>query len=107
MPGFFVGTYGSLPVDVVPVTADNSKDAFLLFPNPVDEKINLLINLQKPEHIIARIVDNTGRVVKQYDWKISAGSTSYAIEVTSLARGTYHLSIQGKKTYKTLLFFKN
>lgn len=74
----------------------NAGTAIQLYPNPVAEVANLTITVTKSQQVQGRIIDNTGRVVKQMTWNLNAGSTnSLSIDVSSLEKGTYFLQLNG------------
>lgn len=90
---------------IVALQIKNS-NTVLLYPNPVAEKANLNISINKSEQVLARIIDNTGRVVKQQQLFIQAGSTSLSIDVSNLASGIYYLELKGETMNEHLQFFK-
>lgn len=67
----------------------------MFYPNPVINEANLTITVNKPEKLQGRIIDNAGRVVKQQQWDIPAGSTSLPVDVKGLAKGMYWLELKG------------
>jgi hypothetical protein len=79
---------------IIIISIDN-KNACLLFPNPVAEKANLCITISKSQQVKASVIDNTGKKVKEFLWNLQAGSTSFSIDVSGLAKGIYFLDIKG------------
>ena len=80
---------------IVALPVDNSRSIVLFYPNPVINEASLTITVNKPEKLWGRIIDNAGRVVKQQQWDIPAGSTSLPVDVKGLARGMYWLELKG------------
>jgi ELWxxDGT repeat protein len=81
---------------IVALSVDNSRSIVLFYPNPVINEANLTITVNKPEKLQGRIIDNAGRVVKQQQWDLSAGSTSLPVDIKGLARGMYWLELKGE-----------
>ena len=77
-----------------------------LYPNPVADKATLIIGTTKPEQVQGRIIDNAGRVVKQQQWNITAGSNSFTVDVSSLASGVYFLELKGETVNEHKQFIK-
>jgi uncharacterized repeat protein (TIGR03803 family) len=83
----------------------DKKNIVLFYPNPVvNNKANLTVTINRQEQLQLRIVDNMGRVVKQQQWNLQAGSTSLPVEVKGLAKGVYHLELKGNTINKQLNF---
>jgi len=80
---------------IIALTMDNSKNFVLLYPNPLVNRMNLYITSTMAQKVQARIIDNTGRTVKQQQWNIISGSTSLYMDVSKLAKGLYHLELKG------------
>lgn len=68
----------------------------LFYPNPVTDKANLIFRLDKPEQVTGRVLDYSGRLIKQLQWNLVAGSTSVAVDFNGLAKGMYVLELKGK-----------
>mgnify|MGYP001390801200 CR=1 FL=1 len=80
---------------IISLPVDNSNLVTGLYPNPVENTANLSINMRQPEKVQATIIDNTGRVVKQWQWNLSAGSSLLSVDVSNLAKGMYFLELKG------------
>ena len=91
---------------IVALSIDNSGSIVLLYPNPVFNQANVTITINKAEKIQSRIVDNTGRVVKQQQWNLIAGSSSLSVDVSLLAKGMYYLELKGETINERRQFVK-
>nr|MBP9104477.1 T9SS type A sorting domain-containing protein [Chitinophagaceae bacterium] len=68
----------------------------LLYPNPAINEVNLAVTVSKADKAQLRIIDNMGRVVKQQQLNLTAGSTSLSIDVSILAKGMYYMELRGE-----------
>jgi hypothetical protein len=91
---------------IVALSIGDSKSSVLFYPNPVINEANLTITINKPQQVQARIIDNAGRVVKQQQWNLSAGSVSLSVDVKGLAKGVYYLELKGKTINERKQFVK-
>jgi Concanavalin A-like lectin/glucanases superfamily/Secretion system C-terminal sorting domain len=91
---------------IVALSVDLSKNIVMFYPNPVVDDANLTITVNKKQHVQARIIDNTGRLIKSFVWSISAGSTSMPIDTRGLAKGIYRLELKGESINETRQFVK-
>ncbi|MEP7163391.1 MAG: choice-of-anchor tandem repeat GloVer-containing protein [Ferruginibacter sp.] len=83
-----------------------SSNTAVLYPNPVTDNANLLINIYKPEQVQERIIDNAGRIVQQQQMNLPAGSISVSIDVSNLAGGIYYLELKGETMNEHKQFIK-
>ncbi len=81
---------------IIALTTDNEGGLIILYPNPVINEANITITINRPERVVGRIMDNSGRIVKQQQWNIGAGSTSLTMDVKGLAKGFYSLELKGE-----------
>ena len=75
---------------------DKDKNIVLFYPNPVIDEANVAITVNRQERLRVRIIDNKGRLVKQQQWDVLAGSASLSLDVRNLASGMYYLEIKGE-----------
>jgi hypothetical protein len=78
----------------------------LFYPNPVTDKANLIISIKKQEQVLGRIIDNTGRILKQLQWNLPAGSNLIPFDVSMLANGIYYLDLIGETIHEHKQFIK-
>ena len=95
-------TYSS----IVALSIDDSKSIVMLYPNPVTTEANLTITINKAQQVQGRIIDNSGKMLKQMLWNITSGSTSLPVEVKGLASGTYYLDLKGETINERKIFVK-
>jgi hypothetical protein len=88
------GKYAHSRIIALPV--DRTRNIVLFYPNPVINEANVAITVNRQERLRVRIIDNKGRLVKQQQWDVLAGSTSLSIDVRNLASGMYYLEIKGE-----------
>jgi hypothetical protein len=88
------GKYAHSRIVALPV--DRDKNIVLFYPNPVINEANVAITVNRQERLRIKITDNKGRLVKQMQWDVSAGSMSLSIDVKNLAAGMYYLEIKGE-----------
>jgi muramidase (phage lysozyme) len=91
---------------IVALFMDNTKSLVLLYPNPVNNEANLTITTNKAEKITINIIDNVGRIIKQQQLFVSAGSSSLSIDVKGLVKGMYHLDLKGQHLRERKQFVK-
>jgi Repeat of unknown function (DUF5650)/Secretion system C-terminal sorting domain len=91
---------------IIVLLVDDKKNMVLLYPNPVINELNLSVSINKPERVRGRIIDNTGRIIKQQQWNLTSGSTSLTIDVSSLANGIYYLKLKGETINERKQFVK-
>lgn len=92
--------------NIVALPLDGRKSLVMLYPNPVNKKLNLTISVNKAEKLQACIIDNTGKIVQRYMMNVTAGSTTTALDVSSLATGLYYFYIKGEGINERKAFVK-
>jgi N-acetylneuraminic acid mutarotase len=91
---------------VIALTIDRS--ILVLFgPNPVHNLANITITIDRVEQVNARIISQTGSLVKQERWSLVSGSTSMSMDLSRLAAGIYYLDISSKTISKRIKFVRN
>ncbi|HMI77345.1 MAG TPA: T9SS type A sorting domain-containing protein, partial [Ferruginibacter sp.] len=91
---------------IIVLTPDNTKSFVLFYPNPVISEANITITINKKEQVQARVIDNAGRILKQQQWNLSAGSTSFSFDLETLAKGIYYLELKGESINEQKQFVK-
>jgi subtilisin family serine protease len=69
----------------------------VLFPNPNSGSFMLDYTGTKPDQLLVEIVDITGRIAAQSQWSVAAGSNQRSLDFSSLAKGTYMVTVTGKE----------
>jgi hypothetical protein len=67
-----------------------------VFPNPVTEKTNVLINAIADETAQLKVVDNVGRVIYSVAVKLVKGKNNIELNMTKYKSGLYYIDINGK-----------
>lgn len=83
-----------------------SKATVLLYPNPVQNELNLAIGLPAAQRLQLRITDVQGRFISQHQVQVAAGSSNLQIPATTLPQGMYQLHITGNDIQKVVPFVK-
>jgi hypothetical protein len=67
----------------------NKLEITQIYPNPVVNKLNVVVS--SPEHTVMRmmITDITGKLIKQETRTVTAGDNRFTIDVSGLSQGTY------------------
>jgi len=95
---------GQLSVGINEVKGDLTK-AFI-YPNPVQEEVNLVYDAKQNASVTAILYDMTGREVMQKQFTATAGVNNENLEVPKLSSGLYHLVLnsgEGKISMKVMV----
>src|SRR4029079_6753753 len=79
---------------IVALALDKNKNVVMFYPNPVINEANIALTISRQDKLQVRIIDNKGRVMKQQQWNVTAGSTSLSVDVNSLPAGMYYMEIK-------------
>ena len=55
----------------------------------------------------AKILDVSGKVIIQYNWRLSSGNTSFTIDMSGFAKGIYFLELKGEMINERIKIVKN
>ena len=72
-----------------------------LFPNPVINKLNLLVDAPGKDNVTIMVMDGVGRVVKTQRTLVETGSNTLAVNVTGLSQGSYVVKVTGETSKET------
>ena len=91
-----------------PVREITNSNAFTvtMYPNPVKNKMQVLVNSDKEQIIQWQIVSNEGKLVLSDQWAMQAGSSLQEISVAALAKGTYYLMVITKNKKQVAVKFE-
>lgn len=78
----------------------------LLYPNPATDKVNVSIFVNKKEKAQLRIIDESGRIIKQQPWELAAGANALPININNLANGVYYVELLGETINEHKRFIK-
>jgi ELWxxDGT repeat protein len=91
---------------VVALTLDKQKSFAMLYPNPVGKDINLTITLAKKDKLNWRLMDTYGRVIRNGNYELGAGSTALTIDGSKLSPGNYYLRLNGELLQQSIKIVK-
>jgi len=80
----------------------NTSAGLIVSPNPTSESVTASFVLLSPERVQLRVFDLTGHeVLSATDIEFAAGRSSYAIDISRLASGTYFVRLQSNEAVET------
>jgi endoglucanase len=85
---------------------DAGKKDWVVYPNPVTDKLVINGNTDNPETILLTIYTADGKPVITKKWAQAAGSFSTTVSVNDLSKGTYWLQLSSEKRVKKIKFVK-
>jgi hypothetical protein len=85
---------------ILPVEQSGSR--VVCYPNPVTSETNVTITLDRAEKVQARLINNIGQVMQAQQWSLSAGSSSFPINMSRLPQGLYYLEISCQSIKKQI-----
>jgi hypothetical protein len=91
---------------IVALSLDKYKSIVLFHPNPVFTKADLTVTVNKPQQLVLKIFDNTGRLLQQQQLNLSAGSNVLPVDVKKISKGVYYLEIKGDTINEHKSFIK-
>jgi hypothetical protein len=68
-----------------------------IYPNPVQNSLNLNISSDKAETVQVEVLDNGGKVVATQEVEVAAGASTQGINVSGLSGGVYYVSVVGSE----------
>ncbi len=77
-----------------------------LFPNPVEDELNLKFELQQAQIMKIELTDMSGKIADAYRIEAASGSNLVMFDTNKLAKGMYQLRIVSGKTVQSLGFTK-
>ena len=63
------------------------------YPNPVNDNLNLVFNLEKQAIVDISIINITGQELEKYNYSLSEGSNKLNLETKNLSKGIYFIRI--------------
>ncbi len=84
------------------VSGIGSTEYFQVFPNPVNNNLNIQLSAATDEKLIIQIINISGQFVFQQNVQVLAHENKYSLNLTSLAQGLYHIRLTGSgKIYQS------
>jgi hypothetical protein len=68
-----------------------------IYPNPVQNSLNLNISSDKAETVQVEVLDNGGKVVATQEVEVAAGASTQGINVGGLSSGVYYVRVVGSE----------
>jgi hypothetical protein len=79
-----------VPLGISSPTEMAYNNAMLLYPNPMDDKGKVMIELAEPSDVTLRVVDMTGRILQEtLHSHLSEGANTLDLNTSSLSDGSY------------------
>ena len=78
---------------VVPVTADATATACLIFPNPAGDRTTVLFSLRSGARYAVQLSDQTGKILNLISGSAIEGINKVGIDLNGLAKGIYIITI--------------
>jgi hypothetical protein len=69
-----------------------------LYPNPVQDMLNINVDVLSNDEAEIIIIDNKGAVVLRANKQLPAGENNISINIASLSKGIYHVQVVSKTT---------
>lgn len=94
--------------NVIAVAFKGNGDKVMVYPNPATDRLNLAVELPDQATVTLRILDATGRMVRELHPVMEPGQTALGIDVGNLAPGPYlvHLGSSNGAPLGTARFVK-
>ncbi|MBP6647917.1 MAG: CotH kinase family protein [Bacteroidia bacterium] len=75
--------------------------AWLVYPNPAHDKLNVLFETVRAESCRIELTDLQGRIVQEHEAKLSGGQNKEVVNLSACAKGFYLLHIEAGSFSKT------
>ncbi len=75
---------------------------FAIYPNPVPNILYVQLQQSKTEKASIQILDMKGKMVQQQSIFLQAGTNTFSVNTTTLAKGTYFLIVRGQSVQKKM-----
>jgi hypothetical protein len=79
---------------------------FNLFPNPVNDKLNMTFKAVSQDDAQIKIMDVCGKTIQELDLKSNIGMNKIEIDTHTISSGTYFISTTIQGSSKTMKFIK-
>ena len=97
---------GTISYSSVVVLNNASSIKLNTFPNPAQNVLNVSLVNAKNETALVQVISALGKVVKQQNVQLVAGTNSFSLAIDNLAKGSYTVVIKGDATQQKQ-FIKN
>lgn len=83
-----------------------SESSMNIYPNPVKNKIQVVVNSTTDETAQLRIVDNKGQIISTRTIQLKKGTNTFELNAESLTPGIYYTDITGQTINQKVKFIK-
>ncbi|HKO80917.1 MAG TPA: choice-of-anchor tandem repeat GloVer-containing protein, partial [Chitinophagaceae bacterium] len=91
---------------VITLSLESKNNYVKVYPNPVDQHLNLEIGSVNNERVTWKVISMSGMEILKGERRMSAGTTILGIDAGKLSKGIYLLSVQGGAINKQIQFVK-
>lgn len=88
------------------IASVENQNSFAIYPNPANQLLNIELNSDFAGEFVIKIIDNTGKIVRQIHDSKNAGKLLKTINTSALDPGIYHLQIIQNATQSTRLIIE-
>lgn len=88
-------------------TVTNEREGFSAYPNPFVDQVFLRLNNKETGLMNVSVIDQSGRVVRQFQYNKSSGLFNQAINLGNLRSGLYLIKVQVGKWSETRKIMRN
>ena len=91
-----------------PVRMVNNNGSFSvrIYPNPVKDKLQVMVESEKKANLLIQILTQDGRLIQATHWLIEEGNTIKSLHVEGLRSGSYFLKVMLDKEEQVIKFEK-
>jgi hypothetical protein len=91
---------------IVTLPLNKDQQAIMVYPNPVERTVSLTVTLTTTDDVHGTIYDNNGKVMRQQQWSLPAGSHALYMDMGQLPAGIYYLELKGSRSRYTKQLIK-
>ena len=81
--------------------SDLQGNSLKVFPNPARSSVNVVVSLQENASVNYSLIDVSGKVIRNGNWKLATGVNTIALDVMSLRGGVYILKVEDGKSVQS------
>ena len=91
---------------IIPLNLNNYAAKLKVYPNPVNDRLQVLFNIQNSTKVNVRITDAAGKIVYNDEMITTPYDNSITINVSGLPKGIYYLQLVNGKDIRKTQFVK-
>jgi hypothetical protein len=88
-----IDQHSSMHLNVIDIIRCNDQSTLIVYPNPSSDVVNIELNTPTTQNTIIKLMDMSGRIVKQIQTVSHEGNNQYQLSVKELANGLYTYQI--------------